>query len=542
MDNLATYIIGNDLLKYVDFSYECWDRFITNNGVRNLLWNKYSVIDFVREFTGRQHLERNDFKAVTDYVHSRIERLSKVCGAPIIQLNELPDKNPDKQAIVSKILNKRKKEGFGTGPVCILKDLEWSRSWNLTKRYGFEIKPRRVYQYYIYVQDKLFGGPGYFKINTYLPLQIEGYFNQHNWAQMYLDREGIDYRMYYNSFQNVGMDQEEFQKILDRLSFQDIKNYNLRWIKRVFPEWFKQYDVFMKQTEFCSNIHFRDRKFLREWYTQYSIKNWEAGRPDNLSFVFNLKRFLEKGEIKFRSYEGVPSEKVQHKSNQIKGYVKGCNLRIESTVNNPRDINCSKQDYAEVRDESREMNRRFHTVREGVDANWVAGTLTTNPFLSKTSSNGKKRFPKVDLTDDRIIAAMKVFMQEKYAVNGLMNKDVREFIGYESGDVKYNAQMANYDIRKLREHGIVEKESGHNRYHLTGFGRMFVKAFTVLDEKVIKPFVKRADSIAGEVKKTAEKTKKDLTGNFHKLLHKRYMNLEKAMIELLQFTGIDVFV
>jgi len=540
MDHFTTYIIGNDLLKYVDFCYECRDRFTTNNCMRNLLWNKYSVINLVQEFTGSWRLKRDDFKDVTRYVHSRIEMLSKFSGAPIIQLNELPDRNPDKQAIVSKILKKRKKERFGTGPVCILKDLEWSRSWNLTKRCGFELKPRRVYQYYVYVLDKNFGGPGYFKINTYLPLQIEGYFNQHNWAQKYLDREGIDYKMYYNSFKHVGMDQEEFQKILDGLSFQDIKNYNLHWIKILFPEWFNQYDVFMKQTEFCSNIRFKDRKFLREWYTQYCIKNWAVGRPDNLSLIFNLKRHKQSGETKIKSYEAIPSEKVQHKSTQIKGYIKGLNLRVEGTVNNPRNIGCSKQDYEEVRNKTREMNRRFHTVREGVDSNWVAGTLVNNPFESKTSPNGKKRFPKVDLTSDRAIAVMKAFMQEKYAVNGLMNKDVREFIGYELGGVKYNAQMAIYDIRKLREHGIVEKEEGHNRYHLSEFGKMFVKAFSVLTDKVIKPFVKRASSIAGEVKKTVKKTKKELTGDFYKLLHGKYMNLEKAMIELLQFMEINV--
>ena len=71
---------------------------------------------------------------------------------------------------------------------------------------------------------------------------------------------------------------------------------------------------------------------------------------------------------------------------------------------------------------------------------------------------------------------------------------------------------------------------------------MFSQTFTVLTDKVIKPFIKRASSIAGEVKKTVKKTKKELTSDFHKLLHGKYMNLEKAMIELLQFTGTNVFV
>ncbi len=538
MDQFATYIFGKEI-KYIDFWYECFDRFITNNCMQNLIWNAQSVINFVRVFTGHEKLKRNDFKSVTNYVHSRIERLSDVCGAPIIQLNELPPKKQNKQVIVSDILNKRKKEGFGTGPVCILKDIEYAYSWNITKL-GLMTKPRRVYQYYVYVMDKKFGGPGYFKINTYLPLQIEGYFNQHNWAQMYLDKEGTDYKMYYNSFQSVDMDMEEFQRILDSLSFQDIQNYNMKWIKMFFPEWFNQYNTFMKQTEFCSNIHFRDRKFLREWYTQYSTKNWQVGRPDNLSIIFNLKRSIQKGAVKIRSYESVPSVKVQYKSTQIKDYIKDSSLRTEATVNNPRDFGFSKQNFEGVKNKSQEMVRNFHTVREGVDTNWVAGTPNNNPFQSKTSPNGKKRFPKILLTDERTMTVMKAFLREKYAACGLMNKDVREFIGHELGDIKYNAQMAIYDIRKLREHGLVKKEEGHNRYFLTEFGRLFIKTFGTLNDKVIQPFINRAESIVGEVKKAVNKTKKDLTCDFHKLLHEKYMGVEKAMIDLLNFTETNL--
>lgn len=553
----ATDIFKEDLLKYVDFSYECWDRFITNNIVREFYYDKNALIEFVGGPT------RNHFREKTKWFHSRMKEIASEHSAPAITV----DKDANKLELANQFLETRRSNGFETGVICILRSLEWRCSWNYNLRFGLRRIPRRVYQYYIYVYDDIFGGPGYFKLNSYLPMQIEGYFNQHNWAERYLNKEGIDYEMYFNSFQRVDMDNEEFQELLDSLNYQDIQNYNRKWIEYFLPPLQNRYETFIRQSEYCSNIHFTDREFLKNWYTQDILRNYTLSKPDTLSFIFKRridKRYKGQFQTKIKLVETKPSLKVQYKSTQNKDYIKDHDLRTETTINNPSDFNLGKQDYEKLRELCREINRNSHLARETIDPKWIAKNLDNNPFESKTI--GKKRFPSIDLDNPRIVSVMKAFQQKKHRIRGCMNKDVREFVKDDMGVEKYNAQQCIYDIGKLRAHDLVRKDKGHNRYFLTTFGELFMRLCIIIKDFIVTPFTGMLETLTGEItgtktiehknddfdpqkledegeiieKKIENKNDERFTCRFFDKLESRYKDIERTVLELIGFLDISV--
>jgi len=98
-----------------------------------------------------------------------------------------------------------------------------------------------------------------------------------------------------------------------------------------------------------------------------------------------------------------------------------------------------------------------------------------------------------------------VFAQEKYQIDGFTSKDIRYCVQTELNLTKdeYGVYQAYYDVRKLREHGIVEKEKGRNRYKLTEFGVLFVKTFLTLDKYVIGPVISGLNAAVSKAKKNA---------------------------------------
>ena len=222
-----------------------------------------------------------------------------------------------------------------------------------SKKLEVTSKLTKCKHYYLYYNDTEFGWM-FFKIQTWLPYNVQVYLNGREYLSRLLDEEGIAYSMYNNSFSYI----EDFSKaqvLADRVlnkklsdSFDGIAkkvNCLLSDIQDVLSH---SYYWCVDQCEFVTDINFKSREELGFFYkTLVETVYFTFSSEDIYSFFGrNVEKIhtFRKGEIVSDLRHRCQGYRIKFKinQNQIKMYDKGNNLRIEVTINNPRDFKVLK--------------------------------------------------------------------------------------------------------------------------------------------------------------------------------------------------------
>jgi len=478
-------------LDHVRFSYECFDRVITNCIARELQYEA-GLAKYL--FGGYGEISRETVKARTALIHEQMEQLAKDNNLEIIMLD-----------IGNSLLEPATKAFQKLQPipenqnriVAIFKQQDYANCWNFhSKEKVLRRKVRRVYHYTVYHFDPAFG-LGSHTLNTYLPNNVRGYFNQHNWLVQQLkhqDRFNDDIRMYYNSFQDIGtIDPHWFQGLCDSLSYRDIYRYDMKWIRILWPELNRlDYRSYIDEAELCSNIVFKQKSFLNNFYINNTISAYELAQPENLSFVFKRRidrRYRNEFKTKLSIVETKPCLKATYKRQQYKEYIKQNALRCESTVNNASDLNLKKQDLKGIRKACKAINERAMSISEPINPNWVRQDLDHNPF--ERTIIGEKWIPGLRIDDEKTASVMKGL--HHHNVVGMTMRDLTDFVNQDRGlspEECFSLPRIGYAVRKLRAHGLAEKINGKNLYRLTPAGHCFVRMFLLVVDKIVLPFTK----------------------------------------------------
>ena len=529
-----------DLLKHINFSYECCDRVITNC-IRKDLQYERGVKGYLFRVCGDNSKE--SLKARTARLHENIQNLAKqnTIGIKTIKIGtnllDIAKKDFQRQPI---------QENENT-VVSIFKQLAYGNCWNFnTKKKRIERKVRRVYHYTVYHFDRDFG-LGSHTINTYLPNTIRGYFNQHNWILQQLKRKHLfndDIKMYYNSFQSIGdIDPINFQKICNSLTFEHIRDYDFIWIRKLWPELDAMlYDSYISELEYCSNIIFKQKAFLNQFYINRCMAAYELGLPEHLSFTFNRRidrRYKNPLKTKLKIVESKPSLKYHYKKEQRKQYLKDKDMRDEVTINNSYDLGLKKQDFDGMRDAGREILERGMSIQQPVNPKWITKELGHNPFDHVMVK--QKWIPGLKMSDDRLRSILKGFLQLNIA--GLSMRELTDFVNNDLGlsENPLKLSQVSYVVRKLRAHRIVEKLDGRNRYRLTPDGHCFARMFVSVIDKVVFPFIDNVQKYSRETGASKKSRKKiDVRSTYLAKLSVLYSQLDDALHQLLEHVDIDV--
>ena len=522
------------------FSYECFDRFITNciaqplqyeNGLSRYLFEEYGTVS------------REAVKARTARFHEQMEEIAK---RKCIEIKKI-DKRISLLELAKKEL--RKMEPIPDNEdsiVAIFKHVAYGNSWNFnSKKKTLQRKPRRVYHYTVYHIDMDFG-LGSHTLNTYLPNNIRGYFNQHNWIIQQLKHQGLyndDIKMYYNSFQDIGtIDHDNFQSLCDSITYDQVLEYDCKWISALWSELgFLPYRSYINEAEFCSNLIFKQKSFLNRFYLNHILFAYDLSLPENLSFIFNRridKRYKNPFKTNLRIVETKPCLKVSYKSQQYKEYLKNLDLRSESTVNNAMDLGLNKSDLKGIRDKCRDINERAIGIQQPVDPNWIRQELDHNPF--ERVKVGEKWIAGIKINDEKIVAVMKGLSQSKPM--GISMRGITDFVNEDQGkssDDGFKLPQIGYVLRKLRAHDLAGKVKGKNLYRLTHIGSCFVKMFISTIEKVILPLTSNIQRLAKGPR--CIKNKYQAANNkkcFLKNLNVIYKSIERNITDL--FDHLDV--
>jgi hypothetical protein len=181
---------------------------------------------------------------------------------------------------------------------------------------------------------------------------------------------------------------------------------------------------------------------------------------------------------------------VFYRNSRLKQYLKdGVALRIETVINDPRDLRCNRllANLPELQDKARAINNRLletETVGQG--------TALVSPVIERTTkptvTDDGRKAPALRFGDLRVQALAGAIASMLMAVTGITNKTLR---GTMTGLLHrpYSMNQASYDLSRPARNGLITRVPDRNRYTLTRDGLLFAHLYTKIYDHVLGPLM-----------------------------------------------------
>ena len=387
-----------------------------------------------------------------------------------------------------------------------------------TKKLEVTSRSTKCKHYYFYFNDEEFGWM-FLKIQTWFPYNVQIYINGREYLSKIFDKNNIKYEMYNNSFsyiENFEIAQKFADSILDKKisdSFDGmIKKINnlLPNIENIFSH---SYYWCIDQCEFATDINFKSRSDLSSFYKTLVETTYFAFSSEDIYSFFgrNVSRIhnFKKGEIVSDLRNRYQGYRIKFKinNNQIKMYDKGNNLRIEVTINNPRDFKILKEKEKLIN------HKEIQTVKEWVPMGKSIANLYRYVEISKSiikryidampeinldnisikdvekistskEINGR-RYSAFNVLNKDTLLLFQIISNGDFLINGFNNKNVRNKYFLENSEIKKNINKTTRLLAKLKAHGIIKKVARKNKYYLTNEGRKIISNLLVYTKREI---------------------------------------------------------
>ena len=185
-------------------------------------------------------------------------------------------------------------------------------------------------------------------------------------------------------------------------------------------------------------------------------------------------------------------------------YDKGNNLRIEVTINNPKDFKVMKEKevivehqkletikqwvpmgksitnlyrYVEI---SKSITKRYMDALPEIDTDTIH-VNELKEISSKKEIDGRT-YSAFNILSNETLTILKVIANGKYLINGFTNKMIRKEI-FETSESKYIINKTTRLLSKLKAHGIIKKVAKKNKYYLTTKGRKITNTILLFTQK-----------------------------------------------------------
>jgi hypothetical protein len=357
--------------------------------------------------------------------------------------------------------------------------------------------------FYFYCVDADFG-PFFIKFCTYFPYTAKLCINGHEWAKRQAAQAGIGFEALDNGF--AAGDAAALQAICDRLGPPGIDALLDKWL-RILPHPFTAddiaagytYELSILQAEFSLTQVLDAPVAGRIFFEQVIRDNLDIGRPDQVALVF-ARRIIRKGRFatpgRFRTRvitSGVvPSLHIDYKHTKIKQYHKlGRALRTETTINDaPADFGIPKRltSLPALRQIGFAANRRLlgvQTISHDPIRGASAFTSLTAPIITPAGT----RIPGLRFGDPRVHALLQALLIHRLLPRGFTNRELRTLIAPLLGQAPEDitAGKMTYDLRRLREHGLIARIPRTRRYQVTDTGLHNALLFTHAHDHLLRP-------------------------------------------------------
>ena len=259
------------------------------------------------------------------------------------------------------------------------------------------------------------------------------------------------------------------------------------------------WELSMRQVETSRTLVFNEDCHARAFFEALLCDNMDLGRPENVELLFRRGQRLGRPTLppshggfktKIDRYCDLITLNVFYKNSRLKQYLKdGVALRIETVINDPRDLRCNRMlaNLPELQDKARAINARLlETETAG------QGTALVSPVIERitrptVTSDGRKA-PALRFGDLRVQALAGATAAMLFTVTGITNRSLRALM---TGLLHrpYSMNQASYDLSRLARNGLIERVPGRNRYTLTRDGLLFACFYTRVYDHVLRPLM-----------------------------------------------------
>jgi hypothetical protein len=492
---------------HVTLDISCLDRLYLNGYVARLQ-TPGGVVYFFHDHRGKPIVSPALFEPIGEKFRADMKDWAQVNGVPVIRFRA----GERKADVMAPYLEAAAAAGRSQ-VVAIGCAQEFQLVWTARKRdtdpgrcpqFSFTKEQRRVSVFYVYIFDERMG-PGFIKICTYFPYPVKAWLNGHEWAKRQAAAAGIGFTGLSNGFAACD-DPAALQQICDRFGPGAVQVWFERWMSRLpLPLtgadrdagfW---WELSMRQVETSRTLVFDDDCHARAFFEALLCENMDLGRPENVELLFRRGQRLGRPTIppagggfktKIDRYCDLVTLNVFYKNSRLKQYLKdGVALRVETVVNNPKDLRCNRQlhNLPELQDKARAINARL------LDTETVGqGTALVSPVIERitrpTVTDGGRKAPALRFGDLRVQALAGAIAAMLFTVTGITNKTLR---GLMTGLLHrpYSMNQASYDLSRLARNHLIERVPGRNRYTLTRDGLLFAHFYTKVYDHVLRPLM-----------------------------------------------------
>lgn len=474
--------------------------------VSYLCWVKVLYKDF-----------KSFFKGKTDRLREATEALARQHGDPV---HYLYSSSGSKEDLARKMARDK---GITEGLIGIFSCIEPCRSFQISrdakarqlKLNYVPVKCLHYYHYYLHPQL----GFCHVRLQTWLPFNLHICINGREWLARQMDLAGLGYKRRDNCFVDL-QDVARAQELMDRQLQTDwpaLLESLGALANPVEEELFGSHPVpyywSADETEWASDVLFRSPKDLEQLYQRlipqamitFSSRDVLRFLGARLTSQGNIRRNFTgsvQSDLKDRP-EGVRiKHKVNH--NSVKMYDKqGSVLRVETTINQPRDLKTFRRPegkpkaakrWLKMRKGVADLHRRAE-VSQACNERYLEALATLpedqtvrqvlQPLTMPVQYRGRgvRGLRPLEHADSRLLG---IVSRAEFLLSGLRNRDLREALygkdPADAAELRRRSAATSRQLRLLRAHGLLRKVSRTHQYRLTEKGRTVTQVLLLTQE------------------------------------------------------------
>src|SRR5881296_3251905 len=488
---------------FIAFVYHCFDRIVIH-GYLSGLSRPEQVVHFFRRIVGVPVVSKEILSERTANYQNWVEAFARNHRVPI----EWAEKGVRKEDYVLRWLRRMIRTNR-YGVYFIFKSMEQGTTFRISvpkyptadPNYRILAHQRsRFTHYYFYIRDEVLG-PMVMRVASFFPFQTTYYLNGHSFIEQELKRNKIGFRKNDNAFLAVD-DVKALQGAADRLSGEVIGERLDYWTLLLGPKFSKREREAMNlhrfyavnQIEYCRNFIFKRHFSIHRIFERSCEMGLWRLTAHKVSEIFGVRVTKKlKGKL------NTTLEQVEHGHHIFRAYFKhafvkqyekfSTFLRNEICSNNLSDFRLKKglDHLATVREKFLTITDRFASFQAQYLNVHVEFPLLQRLALSITV--GTAKFPGIKIHDTRMIRLMEVLLDGGTTVGGWTAKQIHAAVltTFQLSATRYGLNQLRYDLRKMKAHGLIERDGKRYAYRLTGKGTKVALTFVLFHQRLCGP-------------------------------------------------------
>jgi hypothetical protein len=489
--------------RFLVFVYHCFDRIVIQ-GYMPLLTRPAHVVYFFRDVHGQYPITPQVLAKRTAEYRGWVEAYARNHKIPMLKA----EKGVSKENCVLPHLHRMERRNQH-GVYCIFTSMEMGSTFS-SKMPRFPTDdpdyriirrvPSRYLHYYFYIRDPVVG-PLAMCVGTYFPFQTTYYLNGHNFVEIELRRQGVAFRKDDNAFLSTS-DPKALQEAADKLSASIIEKRLNYWTWLLGPKFSEKdrkavnlrRDYSINQIEYCRNFIFKRNFPIHKIFERSCEMGLFRLAADKVAHIFGV-RVTKRLRGKLHSV----LETLDHGHHVLRIYCKNLVgrmyekfstfLRVEVCVNRMKDLGLNKglKNLEPLRRKLDAITDRF--------AGFEAQSLNVHvdfPLFQKIAlpvSSGKTKIAGIKIHDTRMMRLMEVLLHGGTQLNGWRSAEIHQSIlsSFGLSSDRYTLTQLRYDLRKMKAHGLLERNGKRYLYRLTEKGTKVALMFVLFHQRVCGP-------------------------------------------------------